>query len=162
MEKNKNTDLFEKFLRIIDTFNRFEVQYVVIGGVAMITHGMPRLTQDLDLLLELSDTNITRLQQALQSIYDDTAIDEITHTALEESSVIRYGTPDNFYLDLMGRIGEVADFHSVRSERRIIGGVAIILATAESLLQLKRNTIRPEDKRDCLFLERLIEERKKD
>ncbi len=72
-------DLFDKFLRIIDTINRYEVEYIVIGGVAMISHGMPRLTQDLGLLLKLTKDNVDKLRNALFSIYNDNEIEEITY-----------------------------------------------------------------------------------
>jgi len=156
MQNTENDDLFTRFLKIIDALNHYDVDYMVIGCVAMITHGMPRFTQDLDLLLDLSRENINRLQRALASLYDDPAIKEITLEDLNESAVIRYGTTDNFYLDLMARIGEVADFNSLQFEKRIISGVAVKIATAESLLLLKKNKLRPEDKRDCVFLEKLI------
>jgi len=151
------SDLFDKFLKIIDTINKHDVEYIVIGGVAMISHGMPRLTQDLDLLINLTPENIGRLKDALHSIYDDPAIDEITYDEMNTYSVIRYGTSDGFYLDIMVRIGDVADYSSVEKEIKEIEGVKIYLSTVASLLKLKENTIRPEDKRDAIFLKKLIE-----
>jgi hypothetical protein len=134
----------------------------VIGGVAMISHGLPRLTRDLNLILKMTEENIEKLREALMSIYVDSSIEEITLTELNKYSVIRYGTPDNFYLDLMARIGEAADFGSLNKETREIEGVSMVLATAESMLDLKKNTMRPEDKRDADFLIRLIEAKKND
>jgi len=151
------SDLFDKFLKIIDTINKHDVEYIVIGGVAMISHGMPRLTQGLDLLINLTPENIGRLKDALHSIYDDPAIDEITYDEMNTYSVIRYGTSDGFYLDIMVRIGDVADYSSVEKEIKEIEGVKIYLSTVASLLKLKENTIRPEDKRDAIFLKKLIE-----
>ncbi len=153
-------DLFDKFLRIIDTINRYEVEYIVIGGVAMISHGMPRLTQDLDLLLKLTKDNVDKLRNALFSIYNDNEIEEITYDELMQYSVIRYGTPDGFYLDIMARIGEESDYYSIKREKKEIEGVTIQLASAESLFKLKKDTVRPEDKRDALFLQKLLEARK--
>ncbi len=154
-------DLFDKFLRIIDTINRYDVEYIVIGGVAMISHGMPRLTQDLDILIKLTPENIGRLKDALHSIYDDSAIDEITYDEMNRYSVIRYGTADGFYLDIMARIGDVADYSSIEKEIKEVEGVKIYLSTVTSLLKLKENTIRPEDKRDAIFLKKLLENPKR-
>jgi predicted nucleotidyltransferase len=159
--KNQVPDLFDKFLKIIDTINRYGVEYIVIDGVAMISHGMPRLTQDLDLLVKLTPENIGRLKDALHSIYDDIAIDEITYDEMNRYSVIRYGTSDGFYLDIMARIGDVADYSSVEKEIKEVEGVKIYLSTVASLLKLKENTIRPEDKRDTIFLKKLLENQKR-
>ena len=158
--QNQAPDLFDKFLRIIDTINRYDVEYVVIGGVAMISHGMPRLTQDLDLLIKLTKDNVDKLRNALSDIYNDDEIKEITYAELQKYSVIRYGTPDGFYLDIMVRIGEAADYYSIKRENKKIEGVVIQLASAESLFKLKKDTVRPEDKRDALFLLKLLEARK--
>ena len=152
-------NLFNSFLKIIAALNKYSVEYVVIGGVAMIMHGLPRLTQDLDLVVNLTDTNVDKLREALKSIYKYPVIDEITHEELSKYSVIRYGTPNNFYIDLMARIGESADYHVIEKETKEIEGVKVELATPESMLDLKKNTIRPEDKRDADFLIRLIEAR---
>lgn len=40
-------DLFQKFLKIIDTLEIEEVDYVLIGGFAVVLYGLPRFTQDL-------------------------------------------------------------------------------------------------------------------
>ena len=42
-----------------------DVRYVVIGGVAAIVHGVPRTTFDVDLLIEASEENASRLLPAL-------------------------------------------------------------------------------------------------
>ncbi len=46
-------------------FQRHEVRYVVIGGVASILHGVPRATFDLDILILAKSENVKRLLTAL-------------------------------------------------------------------------------------------------
>ena len=46
-------------------FQRHEVKYVVIGGVASILHGVPRATFDLDILILAESENAKRLLAAL-------------------------------------------------------------------------------------------------
>lgn len=45
------------FERIFQLLNEHEVHYVVIGGVAVVLHGYPRLTADLDLIIDLDSSN---------------------------------------------------------------------------------------------------------
>ena len=45
-------------------------QYIVIGGWAMIQHGFGRTTGDIDLLVDSSPENFTRLQKAMLSLPD--------------------------------------------------------------------------------------------
>jgi hypothetical protein len=50
---------------VFECFERHEVKYVVIGGVAAVLHGVPRATFDLDVLIEASVENAQRLLTAL-------------------------------------------------------------------------------------------------
>lgn len=53
--------------RLRDVFaslNGHDVRYVVIGGIAAVLHGVPRATFDLDLLIEASSDNASRLLAA--------------------------------------------------------------------------------------------------
>jgi len=54
--------------RLIDVFRSFQkhnVQYLVIGGIAAVLYGVPRATFDLDILIEASNENARRLLDAL-------------------------------------------------------------------------------------------------
>jgi len=44
-------NLFDKLLQIADALEREKVEYILIGGFAVILYGLPRLTQDLDLFI---------------------------------------------------------------------------------------------------------------
>ena len=41
---------FERVFRLLD---EHDVRYVVVGGIAVILHGTPRLTADLDIIIDL-------------------------------------------------------------------------------------------------------------
>jgi hypothetical protein len=64
-------DLFNKFKIIIRALNKYDVEYILIGGYAVVLYGCPRTTQDMDLMLNGTDENITRLKDALRSVYND-------------------------------------------------------------------------------------------
>ena len=51
--------------RVFASFQKHEVKYVVIGGIAAILHGVPRATFDLDILIEATPDNAQRLLAAL-------------------------------------------------------------------------------------------------
>ena len=54
--------------RLLDVFNSFEkhdVKYLIIGGIASVIYGVPRATFDLDILVEASKENANRLLDAL-------------------------------------------------------------------------------------------------
>jgi len=50
---------------VFASFQRHNVKYLVIGGIAAIVHGVPRATFDLDILIEATPENAQRLLDAL-------------------------------------------------------------------------------------------------
>jgi hypothetical protein len=55
-------------IALVQLLNKFDVQYVVIGGAAMALHGLPRMTKDIDLLLPVNADNNQRLLNALEAM----------------------------------------------------------------------------------------------
>jgi len=153
-------ELYNKFLILLKALHRYEVEYILIGGYAVVLHGYSRTTQDMDLMLNGTDVNISKLRTALGSVYQDDSIEEIQLNELNEYAVIRYGTPDDFNIDLILRIGQVADYNSIEFEEKIVDGEPIKVATPKALYEMKRNTVRPQDRSDAVFLAGLISGKK--
>ena len=110
--------LKEGFLKLCEALNREGVKYVVIGGFAVFLHGFPRFTEDINFFIDPSPENISKLKKALSSIYDDPSIDELTVEDFHQYAVIRYGTPDNFYVDFIAKIGEMFTFDEMQKQRK--------------------------------------------
>jgi predicted nucleotidyltransferase len=151
---------FNDFIRVCSALEKEKVDYVLIGGVAVILYGMQRLTRDIDVFVKMDPENIERLRKALHSVFDDESIQEITFESLQEFPVIRYWSPDGLCVDIMSRLGEVATYHDLNYEIVDFEGVRIKIASAETLYNLKKDTVRPEDKADAIFLKQLIEKEK--
>lgn len=54
-----------QFLGLIDRLLAGGVEFIVVGGVALVLHGSARATQDLDICYERSEENLRRLAAAL-------------------------------------------------------------------------------------------------
>lgn len=50
---------------VFRSFQKYEVKYLVIGGIASVLHGVPRATFDLDILIEPTHGNATKLLDAM-------------------------------------------------------------------------------------------------
>ena len=87
-----------EFLKVFEAFHRKDVNYILIGGVAMNIHGFGRATGDIDIFVTLVPENLDKLRQALYSIYKDDSVEEITSEELDNYAVIRYGTPKGFLI----------------------------------------------------------------
>jgi len=53
---------------IVRALNTAEVEYLIVGGLAVNAHGYERLTQDVDLVIGLAPNNIVRGLRALSEI----------------------------------------------------------------------------------------------
>lgn len=151
---------FENFLNVLKAFNDKSVDYILIGGVAVILYGMERMTRDIDVLIKMDPENIKRLRAALHCIYNDPSIDEITYDELECYPVIRYSTSENFCIDIIGKIGKIARYEDLKYEIVEYEGVKVRVVTPESMYMLKKDTLRYQDRMDAEFLKTLIENRK--
>lgn len=141
---------------LLKALDDYKVEYILIGGVAVIIHGFERLTRDIDLFIKQTAPNIQQLKDALNSLYHDKTIEEITIDELQNYPIIRYGTPNGFYIDIMTRLGEAFSFDDLRYEIIEYQGIKIKIATPESLYNLKKDTLREKDKMDASFLKQII------
>ena len=57
--------MLNKLKDVFASFQRHDVKYLVIGGIASILHGVPRATFDLDILILANQDNADRLLKAL-------------------------------------------------------------------------------------------------
>ena len=57
------------FRDFIDLLNEKQVRYLVIGGYAVAFHGYPRVTGDLDIFIEMSETNASAMLEVLEACY---------------------------------------------------------------------------------------------
>ena len=141
-------------LDICRALNEAQARYVVIGGFAIILHGYARGTMDLDLLIDPSPANVRKVKSALSKLPDNAAA-EVEDTDIEKYVVVRVA--DEVVVDLMSKAGGVS-FEDVAKGivTRDIEGVRVPYASARDLIRTK-DTVRPKDKNDVLFLRRKLE-----
>lgn len=56
--------MLDRYRDVLRCLNSHEVRYLVIGGIAAVIHGVPRMTFDLDILIEATLDNARRLLDA--------------------------------------------------------------------------------------------------
>jgi hypothetical protein len=146
-------DLTQKVLAALE---REGAEYAVFGAVALNLHGLPRATEDLDIMIAADRSNIERVKAALRSVFDDPSIDEITaDDLLGDYPAVTYGPPTGtFYVDILTRLGEMYAFDTLVTERIDFNGVTVSVVTPETLYRMKRGTVRPRDWGDAQRLAR--------
>ncbi|MBI4126402.1 MAG: nucleotidyltransferase [Deltaproteobacteria bacterium] len=148
----------EDLAKLCRSLSEHGVKYLVIGGWAVILHGAARFTKDVDLLVDTSVANIQKIKKAM-AILPDNAIALIADDEVSAYQVVRVA--DEFVTDLMAKAcGITYDEAKESIEWREIDGVKIPIVSKEMLIKMK-NTYRPSDKADVIFLNNLLEEERK-
>jgi hypothetical protein len=138
---------------VFRSLNDEAVRYVVFGGIAVIARGVTRATQDLDLFLDPANNNVDAARRALQRVFADPALDELTGATMDEYGLVRYGPPDHdFVIDLTTRIGEAFAFGDLEATTVELQGVPVPVATPRTLIRMKESSPREKDSSDVVRL----------
>jgi predicted nucleotidyltransferase len=149
----------EDLVRICRALNETGARYVLIGGFAVIAHGGARTTKDIDLLVDPTPQNVALVKRALQ-VLEDRAVDEVADGDIERYAVVRVA--DEVIVDLMPRACGIEYGEAARdAERLTFDGVTIPVASLATLLRTK-NTVRPSDAADRLYLEQRLRAERRD
>jgi len=91
--------------------------------------------------------------RALQSVFADPDLEEITPEDLATYGLVRYGVRDyDFVIDLTQRIGEMFSYRDLEIAEMDYLGTKVRVVTPRTLVRMKRDTGRPQDQLDVARL----------
>ncbi len=150
-------------LRVFRTLNRHEVDYVVIGGYAMIAHGSTRTTQDVDFVASRDPLNLQRLERALAALGAELwGVD--AHLMGVELDARTFAEGANFTLvtaagglDYFNEVPGGVPYEQLRARAVVAesGDVQLRVAGIDDLVRMKRAAGRPRGLQDIAFLTQL-------
>jgi len=148
----------DEVLALVRAMNDEGVEYIAFGALALATHGIVRITEDVDFFLAPSVENIERLKRALRRVWNDPNINEINAEELvSDYPAVRYGPPDTaLYMDFLTRLGGAYSYDTLQWQLSEIEGVPIRVVTPRQLYEMKRSTVRPKDRQDAAALRQLF------
>ncbi len=62
-----STEAHDFFNNIIQDLNKHNIDYIICGGVAVVLHGVERLTMDIDISLDMTDNNIKSFLKIMEA-----------------------------------------------------------------------------------------------
>jgi hypothetical protein len=142
------------------------VEFILVGGVAGIAHGSPRLTNDVDIVYRRTPENLARLVASLQPYQPYLRGAPPGLPFRWDVETIRRGL--NFTLDttigaldILGEITGGGPYEAILpdTERMTAFGIECRGLTLLKLIQVKRAAGRPKDFEAIAELEAILEER---
>jgi len=146
-------DYFEDYKDMLQLFNKYDVQYLVIGAYAMGNYGYSRYTLDIDLWIEKSVNNAQKIQKAFEDfpIPYEITIDELT----QKNFVLQIGI-EPMRIDVLTDIDGVEFTHAWDNKtNNSLFGEEIHFISLQDLIKNKTATNRAKDKYDLLELQKL-------
>ncbi len=137
---------------VIGLLGRHEVRYVLIGGLAAITHGAGVVTQDVDVCHARDPENLERLADALREVHADLRGAEpglpfrLDAKALERGDSFTF-TTDVGWVDILGTPSGGVGYEELArtADAYTLFGHRVLVASLEDLIRMKRAAGRPKD-----------------
>jgi hypothetical protein len=139
-----------------------QVEFVVIGGLALRTHGSAHVTEDLDLCYRRTPENCARIAAAMAPMHPYMRGAPVGLPFHFDTATIQAGL--NFTLvtdcgdvDFLGEVAGLGNFDCVvaQSVERNMFGMAVRVLSIEGLIAAKKAANRPKDQGHLLELEEL-------
>ncbi|HST51161.1 MAG TPA: hypothetical protein VLJ61_04050 [Pyrinomonadaceae bacterium] len=139
----------EQSLRLL---TRHQVEFVIVGGVAISAHGSSYLTYDLDVCHARTRENIKRLTAALAPFHPRPRDFSADLPFVWDEQMLRQGTSftlstDLGNIDLLGEVSGLGDYEQVRAQSIVMNlfGMQCRVLSLDALIIAKRAAGRTKD-----------------
>ena len=144
--------LNQDFKEFIQSLNDNGVRYLVVGGYAVALHGYPRYTKGMDVWVEMTAENASKVIKALDQ-FGFGSLDLKESDFTEPDQIIQLGYPPR-RIDILTTLPGVEFLECFSSHVSVeIEGVSINFINLENLKKNKKATGRHQDLADLENLE---------
>ena len=155
--------------QVFKKLNKKRVRYLVVGGIAVNLHGFPRVTGDLDIMLDLKDgKSVNGFVEVVKALsfkpkipveVDDFAINSKRELWIKEKhmKVFSVYNPSNEIEHIDVLTENLIDFESAYKSRKVInaGNLEVPVVSIDDLIKLKKISGRKRDEIDIAALKEI-------
>lgn len=158
------------YLDLFKALEKHRVRYLLVGGLAMNLHGVPRATMDVDLVLALDPANLKAFLDMVETLQLKPVAPVNVNGLLDPAQRQKWVKEKNMLAfalrppDIKGPTVDVLiappldiEIALKRAVRREVSEVSISLISIEDLIRLKEQTGRAQDQSDIEHLRRMLQ-----
>lgn len=155
--------------KLFSTLNQYKVRYLICGGLAVNIYGIPRMTADIDLLLDFEDQNVDNFENAIKLLSYKSSVPlslKVFVNKKEREKVVKeknmlaysYFSSAAGYINLDVLLDVPVSFEEMWQSRteKCSENSALPLVSLEHLIELKTYANRIQDQKDVLLLSKLL------
>jgi len=142
---------------LLELFDEYSVEYLIVGGYALAFHGAPRFTGDIEIFVKPDADNARRILEALDEFgFKSLGLNEEDFKYPDK--VVQLGVPP-VRIDLITSLSGISwgEAFSGRTEGKY-GDVPVYYIGREQFIQNKKASGRKKDLADIEALEKIKEE----
>lgn len=153
------------FIEIFAALNKARIKYLVVGGVAVNLYGYVRYTGDIDILLELDEKNlqkmdrlmkkmgyVTRIPVQIQELRDPKKVEKWIKEKGLKAYTYQSGNSPRPEIDIL--VEDSMKFIKHSKNKKVIRAwnIRVPVVSYEHLLEMKKASTRPKDLMDLRVL----------
>ncbi len=146
-------------LEIITTLLEHEVRFIICGGMAVVFHGVERMTMDVDISLDMNPDNVKKFLSAVkhlglkprapvppESLLDDKMVDLFVRE--KKAIVFTFIDPDSPYRQIDVFLTKDKSYESLKKHtvKAMAEDKVVNIISIEKLIKMKEEVLPPRDK----------------
>lgn len=152
-------NLEKDFSDFVELLNQRSVEYMVVGGYALAFHGEPRFTGDMDIWIDVSESNAEKMVKVMHD-FGAASLGFTKEDFMDEGIIKQIGQPP-LRIDILGAIDGVS-YEDAKKDKKFFtnGALRIPFIGVQDFIKNKEAAGRKKDLQDLKKLKPKLKENK--
>lgn len=159
-----------EYVQLFKILSSQQIRYMVCGGLAVNIYGIPRMTADIDLILDFEKENVSKFSICVKTLSYVSGVpvelnllsdSALRQAMLQEKNMVAYSfyntKSNHMTLDVLLNVPLSFEEMWAAKEVRNLKDTNVNIVSIEHLIELKKFANRKQDQDDVILLSKLIQ-----